>query len=533
MPVPYFQNVAPAAGTQIEFADYVSFETLAAAPLRRVILTAQFVGFETVETVYVGTSLGGSFSPAYVGSTIAVTTSGLDVGFKFTLRRGPAWPASPTIVAYVIDSAGDEATASLAWVVAQPPAFDTEPQSNLPAFPQTGGAPARCDTDPLPQAYFENVITKSMPESYLAPIRQNPNSGWEIYQAQSAVAARVSLAVERFECGSFVIFAPAGARATATVEISRPTAAAGAVTILAGTRVTTSAGDREFELLVDVPFGALETGPKAAQVVAVADGYEWNVPGVRITAGGEVIPGSIDTFSALRTSPAYGDITFVVAQPADATGGTAPMLEGLGADRGITRRVGESADAYRLRVRSLPDTVSPAAIRRSVASILAPLGIGFDFIETWQIEYQTCFDAPSPNAGTPTYLNPLPAPPFDTDLFVYDDPRSDYPLQNVWLDETEFRGAFVVVLQGATLWDCGFALDDPGTQPQDFRDIDTGRQRGTPALDVPLDADPNFIFPAAWGGYDIDYRAVASAIWRLLQEIKAAGVAALLERRFA
>lgn len=529
---PFVTGVTPAAGVAIGNDEFVVFDVLAPVALRRVVITAAFVGFDVVEVVYTGSTLGGAFTQAYAGSEAQAVVVGLDSGFRFTVRRAPLWPASPEIEVFAVDVNGDEVVFTAAWPLTAPPIFITDPPRLLPEFPAVTGAPARCDAEAYPKAYFENVITKSMPESYLAPIRQNPNSGWEIYQAESAVAARVSLAVERFECGSFVMFAPAGARAEAEVEFTRPTAAAGAVTILAGTRVTTSAGDREFELLENVVFGALETGPKPARVVAIADGYEWNVPGARITAGGEFIPGSIDVFKALRTDPPYGDITFAVAQPADAVGGAAPMLEGLGADRGITRRPGESIDAYRLRIRTLPDTVSPAAIRRTVASILAPLGIGFDFIETWQIEYQTSFDAPSPNAGTPTYLNPLPPPPFNTDLFVYDDPRSDYPLQNVWLDDLEFRGAFVIVLQGATLWDCGFALDDPGTQPQDFRDIDTGRQRGTPALDIPLDVDPVFIYASTWSGYDIDYSATASALWRLLQEIKAAGVAALLERRF-
>ncbi len=365
-------------------------------------------------------------------------------------------------------------------------------------------------------------------------MRDNPNSGYEIFQAAAAVGARVSQAIERFECGSFVIFAPAGALAGGTVLFRRPTHAAGAVTIRAGTVVSTSKGNRDFVLQQDVVFGSLDLGPLTGTIQAIAPGYEWNVTGERLTASGVVLPGEIDTIKALVTLPAYGDITFTVEQMNDTDGGTAPMLEGLGDDRGIVRLPGEPEDSYRVRVRSLPDTVSPDAIIRQTHLILDPYGIEFDHIETWSITYQTCWDAPSPNIGTPTYQATPPAnPDFDANLFVYDDPRSEYPLRNVWLDEQEYRGAFIIVLKRKTLHDLGLAYDDPGMVPSDFRDPVTGYGRGTPAYDISASADPTLIFPCAYDGFDITYNSLALSLFNQLQEIKAMGVAAIVERRRA
>jgi hypothetical protein len=119
----------------------------------------------------------------------------------------------------------------------------------------------------------------------------------------------------------------------------------------------------------------------------------------------------------------------------------------------MARLEAELDSAYRYRLRNLPDTVSPGAIVRLCDAYLDQFGIEYEFVEVWQLDYQTCWDAPSPNVGTPSYAASLPTSPVYYDnLFVYDDPvgtRAAWPnpqFRNRWLDEVEYRGAFIVVV---------------------------------------------------------------------------------------
>jgi hypothetical protein len=68
------------------------------------------------------------------------------------------------------------------------------------------------------------------------------------------------------------------------------------------------------------------------------------------------------------------DLGFSVTNELSPTGGQLPMLDELGAERNIGRSPGEADDAYRKRIATLPDTVSPNAIRRAVNRVLAPMG---------------------------------------------------------------------------------------------------------------------------------------------------------------
>lgn len=396
---------------------------------------------------------------------------------------------------------------------------------------EVAGSVAYCDTVVLDQAYFLALFDRTFPTDYLSPLKSYPNSGYELFQAFAAVGARMAQAVRGLECGAFVIFSEDAALALVNVIFARPDTTTGAFTINAGTVVKTSTGGREFVLPVDVSFGALDLSVTAS-VIAVATGYEWNVRGERATAAGVLLRGEINQVTKLLTTPPYVDPRITVRQQQDASGGIDPMLNGIGYDRGIERISGEPAELYRARVRSLPDTVSPAAVARNVDRFLAPYSIGYDIIETWQITYQTAWDAPSPNAGTPSYqATPPTNPQYDSNLYCYDDPRSQWPLRNVWLDEAEHRGAFIVVLEVKSLNDLGLAYDDPGMGPTEFRNPATGWGRSTSAYDLAGTDNASLVYPCAYDGFDILYNAVMVGLYQLLQQIKAAGVAAIVERR--
>ncbi len=249
---------------------------------------------------------------------------------------------------------------------------------------------------------------------------------------------------------------------------------------------------------------------------AIHPDYAWNARGRRTAADGTVLPGEIDTVRTLYETPPFGDPTIAVDQVDDAQGGQAAYLDGLGADRGVARVVGETDEVYRLRVLTLPDTVSLDAVKRAVASSFAPYGVTATVVETWDVRYQTCYDAPATT---------LPNPDYDPNLFVYDDPRAAVPFRNRWLDEADYRAAFIVVVPRLSINQLAMAFDDAATGPADLLVGAGGRAAG--AFDVPL------AFTAArqgaYDGSDTGIAAVYLGLYNLLQQIKAGGVTAVLE----
>lgn len=377
----------------------------------------------------------------------------------------------------------------------------------------------------LEQADFLALINRLLPQDYLAPLI-SPGPGYEIYQAEAAIGARVSFAIANFQAASLIGYAPDGAFAQAVVTFSRPTAAAGAVTIKAGTIVQTTRYGRQFRLMVDVPFGATDlTQPGLVQ--ALFPGEQFNVRGPYTTAGGQVVAGEISQVVSWILSPPYGDATITVAQAGDAQGGQSSVLNIHGADRGIIRAAGELATPFRQRVRSLPETISPNAIQSTIASLSANYsGTTWDFIETWQQDFQTCYDCPSPNAGVPNYFANLP-PGLDTNLFVYDDPRPAYPpFRNRWLDEQTYRGAIIVTVPVlACIADYGAPFDDTAETVAAL--ATPNGTRAVPAYDLPNSFSGGL--PWAYDGIDWTKNAVYSGLYNSLNRIVAGGVVVDLE----
>ena len=412
----------------------------------------------------------------------------------------------------------------------------------IPAFPGSSvalsGSRLACNEHPFDKQHFLDLFDRIYPFEYIQPLKNNRNAGYEIYQGAGALGARLSLAVNRLECCLFILFAEGGARATVPLEFSRPTADAGAVTVKAGTRVTTASGNRQFITTEDAVFEALDLGPIVANGMATAQGYEWNVTGKVITPiSAIVLEGDIATVQSMTMDPPAGDFTIVVENLLDATGGRPACLDGLGDNRGLRRATGEQDPQYRLRLRSLPDTVSPAAMIRAAERTLAGARKTLDhaFCETFEHAYQEVYDAPSPNAGTPSYDGGVPPlnVKYNGNTFVYDDPRLvttvDDFCRNRTMDEAELRGAFIVVVpNNVTLVDVGMAYDDPGTVPGDFLDSGTGARRGTPAYDITND-DNVLIMTGAYDGFDLERGALYAGLFAELQRIKPAGVAAIIE----
>jgi hypothetical protein len=366
---------------------------------------------------------------------------------------------------------------------------------------------------------FLDLFDRILPPHYLEPLKA-PGPGYEVLQAWARLGERLSLAAVRLGDQSFILTATAGGYATGTVELYRPAPNAEGIDVVvkAGTRVKSSKGGRVFELVEDVAFAAAVLGPFPVGIRAVSQGFEWNETGAVLAADGALLEGEVDTIDFLVEDPDLGDATILVRQLSDACeGGVDAGLDQLGADRSILRLLKEPDAAYRGRIRALPDNISPDAVSRALIQLSASLPITFDFIETWDITYQTCWDAPAES---------IPGSNFDPTLFVYDDERDPLPFRNRWMDESDYRGAFIVVLSElAAVSDVGFAWDDTSAGV-----LDLTTPAGTRALGA-FDIPSVWTLSAAGGfdGFDLDRQAVYKGVWDTLQAIKAAGISAAVE----
>jgi hypothetical protein len=233
---------------------------------------------------------------------------------------------------------------------------------------------------PLAPEELQAVEDRSYPADWVDAVKMQRDAGYELLQAAVAVLARVSVAVARRYCCSFVIHAGDGQLATGTVEFFRPNASSGAIRVRQGALVGTADG-RVFRTTADIDFGGAQLGPISVAVEATAKGYEWNVGGQVTTAGGEALPGDIDhLYRAQVVDPVTGepklDLGLSVMNLDPTSGGSDRCLDGLGQDRGIARHLGETEEQYRYRILTTPDAVSPDAIVRAAEQILAPLGLG-------------------------------------------------------------------------------------------------------------------------------------------------------------
>lgn len=401
------------------------------------------------------------------------------------------------------------------------------PAGSPPVAAGSGSAAAApavidCPVEAFNQQHFLDLFSRILPPSYLAPL-QSPGPGYELLQGFASLAARLSEAVAVLGCQGFILTADAGSYATGTVELYRvrPNPEGISVTVKAGTVVACSRGGQQYSTTADVVFAPADLGPFQVGVQAIAYGYNFNVPGAAVTAGWETLPGEIDTIRTLVEDPDYGDPEVFVRQTSTWTGGGRDAaLDAHGQDRGLPRLTGETDAVYRTRIRSLPDNISYNAFDRAIRRYLLPYGVTtYEFIETWEIEYQTCWDAPSTAfAGSN----------FDPNLFVYDDPRPATPFRNRWMDENDYRGAVLVVVpEVAAIQDVGMAWDDTATSLSGFQTANGAR--AYTAFDVPSSFTVGL--QGGYDGFDLPKQALYKGLYDTLQSIKAAGIFVTVELR--
>lgn len=536
MAAPFITTPSPAPATAVAKDGAITVRVYEnGTALVRTILALVFAGMALTEIAWDGAA----FTPRYqrYSTRTAVVDGTYGNGHEYVFRRDPVWPDAPAFRAWAINSAGQETTSVLApWVVDAPAPTALPPV--VPVFPAGGGAgPTDSDAVAFDQAHFLGVIESIVAPEWLRPLRNHSGdgSGYELLQASAKVGERVSLAIQRLERDAFELFAPGPAKARGTVEFLRETDTAGALRVLAGTLVKTSRHGRTFVTLQDAVFGASDLGPVGVDAEATDYGYQYNVTGRVVTPSGEVLPGEIDTIDTMFQADSAGVADFIdpsitVQQVVNFDGGCDPALDGLGQDRGIVRGVGEPDETYRSRVMNLPDGVTPAAIRRALDRLAAAWGVAYQLVEVGDEDYQTAYDYPSQNAGTPTYLSPYPSELVAHDnRFSYDDPE---PIEvgsyaDLWFDDVEARGAFFVAISfPAPIADEGMAYDGTDEAPAESETLN-GTTPGffsISAYDLPADLPPEAGRAGAYDIGDPGLQGFLQAWWDTLNAIKAGGI---------
>lgn len=374
----------------------------------------------------------------------------------------------------------------------------------LPAPPPPSG-PTLTEDDLLA------VIDRVIPDSYLQPIR-DVGPGYELYQGSAKVGERCSLAVDRFAADIYILTSEGGRLATVPVTFYRQSFSPGAVTMLAGTVVRASRGGQTFLTATDAVFGPTDLVSTMTTGVATGYGYEWNIAGPFVDPQDNVWPGELDTIDLPLQAPIFGDPTVQVRNDGPGVGGHPRTLDVLGGERELPRNPNESDTLYRARIRTLPDTVAPAAVKRQLLNYFRQIpGLFYRHIETWRHEYQECFDAPT---GTSSIE------PYDPNLFSYDDPRPPSPMQNRWLGLNDYLAAFTVeVAMPPAFADYGLAYDDPAAAEVDLQTL-VGI-RAFSAFDLDALTAPSLL--PAYDGRDFSLETYLSQLYDLLDAIKPAG----------
>lgn len=162
------------------------------------------------------------------------------------------------------------------------------------------------------------------------------------------------------------------------------------------------------------------------------------------------------------------DFGISVTQPQPITGGVGGTLDAIATDRNQGRVPGETDDELRDRLSVLEDTISPAAIERTLDCILTPCGIRFNLAETREVE------------GLMGFTWDLHPYDFGDSIPISKTVGSEYVGQGgVWLDRSMYRRFFLISVSCPELQPFGLTYDDgpfPNAwdedQPYDGGEID-------------------------------------------------------------
>lgn len=196
------------------------------------------------------------------------------------------------------------------------------------------------------------LLKRNFPADWIEPLLADASS-LSIFEAAIAVLLRIQDAGDAVTEALYTQTATEGASATSTVRLRRPSG--GSVTIAEGTRFFDSRGDVW----------------EAAELLVSASGGEQTVDvPVQTQRQGHWL----NTFEppSFRIYDPLPDIGFYIIAGADAAdGGQTDMLALRGRERGMPRTGSETADAYRARLLTFANKVTPRAIQEVVYAALA------------------------------------------------------------------------------------------------------------------------------------------------------------------
>ena len=202
--------------------------------------------------------------------------------------------------------------------------------------------------------------------SFLAPLvagsARGAPCGLEVLQASAEIQARAALAVQRLDTDMRIHSSHGGQRATVQMLAHR-TDTAGALTLSPGT-ILQSDGGQAFTLTKPLTWADGNGDPIFSDAQSVGMSYQQNVPAYAIRQ--IVLP----VFGAGSDASSV-----MLSNLAAASGGRPAMLDLLAKARGVYRRVGESDESLSLRARTITDTVSPNAIRRTLDALANRYGV--------------------------------------------------------------------------------------------------------------------------------------------------------------
>ena len=249
------------------------------------------------------------------------------------------------------------------------------------------------DVQPLTQADMLALIKRTTDDAWFASMQGNPD-GRAIQNAQTAIAARASAALNRMAAACTISDAPAGTPGDCTLTLHRGivgrtgviprgfpfVTSLGTVLIVAqDTPVASGALDVALPLVTlrvnDLVNTATNAFDDALAVGDFPDAILYSVAGV-LDSAGELLLGPTPTWIDPITGAGYGagvqTLTYGSSTPIE--NGELDWLSVHGAERGSQRMPGESAGDYRARVRQIPDAVAPKALSRylQAASPLLP-----------------------------------------------------------------------------------------------------------------------------------------------------------------
>lgn len=219
------------------------------------------------------------------------------------------------------------------------------------------------DSGPLTQADGLAFLQRTTDENWLKGMLAQPD-GAAIIAAKLATFEAASESVTEQSDACTISTAPTGSPGRCDLSVQR-IGGGGALTIPAGSKLVTSS-KVELALALDVPVANGQVDILLPlQTLRLIDLINTMEPTFDdLLEPGDAIAPIVATDNDPAVIAMLGALTYASSTPT--TGATMDWLSVLGEERGCYRQPGEDGEAYRLRVRTIPDAVTPIAVAEAI-----------------------------------------------------------------------------------------------------------------------------------------------------------------------